>query len=1385
MNEQILKKPSRSRVRLLKLLKRNAEIHQNIDRDYLVSSYPDLFRGSDDDDADDFIHRYIEIVSQKAIDPNAFFSELGYLTHNSGVMAEVNEGRFHCGFQHWLEIGHTEGRRGWCKRSIAVADDSKARHNDIFGAPFFLPLSAFGVADIAALSVDVAVNVIRRSGIVDIDRYLQLHPDIVSSGVDPIRHYVTLGYKERRSIHPFFDDNHYVSQAPESQRTGFAPLLHYLFVGAPAGKNPHPLINTTVYARTYGVDLLESNPLIHYTMSPDRETLIPAPHFDEPFYVEHHPECADFPGGAFLHFLFYGVFAGYKPNPHFNTRYYYSTHLKGDYSVNAYYHYLLHGEPVGLDTEVPEGASTLARDVRHFANPGPEFEELDFDIAGGKARRGKLISFYLPQFHAFPENDEWWGKGFTEWRNLPRGIPRFAGHYQPRIPRDLSFYDLNDTTVMRKQIDMAKAMGIWGFAFYFYWFNRHRLMENPLDAFLADPSMQMPFMLIWANENWTRRWDGAESDVLIKQDHLEGDDEALVDCFQTYFADSRYIRLNGRPLVVIYRADIIPETAATIAKWKRLFKARHNEEPLIYMAQAFDAEDPGDLGFDGAIEFPPHKIGKTLPEVNRELQFYDWDYEGSVRRYSDAVAQSLGEPAPNFPLVKTVFPSWDNNARRQTGGMVFHGASPKLFGEWLEGALDFAQDHPVEGEQLVFINAWNEWCEGAYLEPDIHFGGAMLNRLATTVTASQNKRSERKFKVLLIGHDAFLAGAQRNLLAMAKTLQNRFGVEVHVLLLGDGDLLPRYREAVPTTLCGEDKLPEFLKQLSAMGFRNAILNTIASGLASKLLKDLGFHVVQLVHELPQIIDEHGLHANAEAVRQHADDVVFPSSFVRSAFEEKAGPVEKNVTIMPQGIYHRFDRDRPTGTRIREALGIAKESAFVLNVGYGDLRKGVDIFCQIAHLSFDRGLDMHFVWAGEIHPQLKAWLVGDLSRKGITNVHFVGERNDVPDLMNAADVLFLSSREDPFPSVVLEAMQVGLPVVAFENNGGFVDLISGDPRLGVLVPQADMGVIVTELLRLSRQDADSESDIAHRIARARDEFDFNDYVFNLLHMFEPALKRVSVVVPNYNYSGYLSARLSTIFSQTYPIYEIIVLDDASTDDSLKELKRIGEKTGQIFDIVPSETNSGNAFSQWRKAAGIAKGDLIWIAEADDLSEANFVERIADEFAGDDEVVLGFSDSRSIDSDGYKVYDSYIPYADSISPNALAEDRSFTCREFVREALSTANLILNVSGVLWKRDVLVAAFRSAGQEALALRVAGDWLLYLAACEREGRVSYLADQLNIHRRHRTSITAEIPTDAHLREIRTVHAVINMLIGRNEVTEDRQRKYVEHVKEWLRSAT
>ena len=696
MSEQFVRIPSKARVRLQKLLNQPSEKFE-LDIAYLVQEHRSDFEDVADADADhqQIVRRYLDVVNRHFIDPNATFSELGYLAHNKDVAAAVSRGEYHCGFHHWLEVGGAAARAGGFKRNTSSLRNS-GPGGRLAAGPYFSPLARFGVIDPDTITPSTAITILRRCGLINPERYLALHPDLDRPNLDLIEHYVSIGYREKRSIHPYFDDEYYLSAGPQL-KSSTIPILHYIFMGAQAGRNPSPLIDTPDYCARFGLDLSVTNPLIHLNMTRQDKGLVDRPVFDELYYEAGHPETRDFPGGSFHHFIQFGVKAGYNPSAGFNTKFYYANHLDGDYKRHAYYHYLTVGRASGLPTALPSGMPTLARDVRYFSGPGPDFEALDTAISKGKARRGKVIAFYLPQFHTFPENDEWWGKGFTEWRNLARGIPRFAGHYQPRIPRDLSFYDLSNIDVLREQVDMARMMGIWGFAFYFYWFNRHRLMETPLDAFLADETIDMPFMLIWANENWTRRWDGAEHELLIKQDHDPEDDVALVDCFAKYFADPRYIRLNGHPFLVIYRADIIPEAQDTIARWKQLFRTRHGLTPIIYLAQTFGAEDPEIYGFDGAIEFPPHKIGRTLQEINKSLHFYDWDFEGSVCSYTDAIRLSLGEEPPNFPLVKTVFPAWDNTARRQTSGMVFHGSTPELFGEWLDGALEYAEENPVEG----------------------------------------------------------------------------------------------------------------------------------------------------------------------------------------------------------------------------------------------------------------------------------------------------------------------------------------------------------------------------------------------------------------------------------------------------------------------------------------------------------------------------------------------------------------------------------------------------------------------------------------------------------------------------------------------------------------
>ncbi|WP_315835701.1 glycoside hydrolase family 99-like domain-containing protein [Bradyrhizobium prioriisuperbiae] len=396
--------------------------------------------------------------------------------------------------------------------------------------------------------------------------------------------------------------------------------------------------------------------------------------------------------------------------------------------------------PQDAKSKLPKSRGTISRllqDHSHFTSRGPEFEEfdaslLDQDRSHSGGQEPLLMAFYLPQFHPIAENDKFWGKGFTEWRQMPRGLPRYPGHYQPRIPRDLGFYDLMESDALKRQVTLGRSAGINAFAYYYYWFNTKRVLERPLDALLAS-DVDMPFLLIWANENWTRTWDGADTSVLLRQDYKEEDEEALVNNLARYFNDRRYVRLQGRPLFIIYNPSHIPEPKVTIARWRRLLSSRHGVDPLIFMAQTFGAQDPEPFGLDGAMEFPPHKLSDNLPG-RPTPDAYSSDFTGRVIDYDEFCEASLNEAEKPFPLIKTVVPSWDNDSRRPNRGLSLENTSPKKYQQWLQTLLERAIAKPVFGRPIVAVNAWNEWAEGAYLEPDVHYGAANLNATARALT---------------------------------------------------------------------------------------------------------------------------------------------------------------------------------------------------------------------------------------------------------------------------------------------------------------------------------------------------------------------------------------------------------------------------------------------------------------------------------------------------------------------------------------------------------------------------------------------------------------------------------------------------------------------------
>jgi lipopolysaccharide biosynthesis protein len=348
----------------------------------------------------------------------------------------------------------------------------------------------------------------------------------------------------------------------------------------------------------------------------------------------------------------------------------------------------------------------------------------------------RALAFYLPQFHPIPENDAWWGPGFTEWRNVTRARPLFRGHEQPHEPADLGFYDLRLPETRELQAELARAAGLSGFCYYHYWFSGRRLLDRPFHDVLESGRPDFPFCLCWANEDWTRRWDGQSGHVLMQQQYSESDDRDHIRSLFPAFADERYVRVDGKPLFLVYRASLLPDARRTTDIWRE--EASRAGIGELYLGRVeieypWQRGDPSALGFDAAVEFQPdfHYLGRPLRRnlglrILRRLRWSNSAYRRQrVYDYRTVIERMRARPAVDYKQFPCVTPRWDNSPRRQRGAIIVRDSTPDAYEEWLRTTVEsFTPYGP--GEDLVFICAWNEWAEGNHLEPCQRWGHAYL-----------------------------------------------------------------------------------------------------------------------------------------------------------------------------------------------------------------------------------------------------------------------------------------------------------------------------------------------------------------------------------------------------------------------------------------------------------------------------------------------------------------------------------------------------------------------------------------------------------------------------------------------------------------------------------
>lgn len=345
----------------------------------------------------------------------------------------------------------------------------------------------------------------------------------------------------------------------------------------------------------------------------------------------------------------------------------------------------------------------------------------------------KLIAFYLPQFHPIAENDLWWGKGFTEWINVAKARPQFRGHYQPHLPADLGFYDLRVPEVRSAQAELASQYGIHGFCYYHYWFHGKRLLERPFNEVLNSGAPNYPFCLCWANETWTRAWANQTKDMLIEQKYSTEDTLAHIRWLVQAFADQRYIRIENKPVFLIYRPRHLPNPQQMLDLWRSEAVRLGIGEIFLCAVESNDRkihEDPSALGFDAAVEFQPNSF--NLPPASQLSKL--WRHatgkiihsnSNLVIDYAHFVDFIMNQPKSNYRKFHCVTPSWDNSARRKQFALILNNSTPQKYQHWLDWALQQSQSDP-KGEPIVFINGWNEWAEGNHLEPDQKWGHGYL-----------------------------------------------------------------------------------------------------------------------------------------------------------------------------------------------------------------------------------------------------------------------------------------------------------------------------------------------------------------------------------------------------------------------------------------------------------------------------------------------------------------------------------------------------------------------------------------------------------------------------------------------------------------------------------
>ena len=349
----------------------------------------------------------------------------------------------------------------------------------------------------------------------------------------------------------------------------------------------------------------------------------------------------------------------------------------------------------------------------------------------------KLLAFYLPQYYPDSHNNIWWGKGSTEWTNTTKATAQYLGQYQPRLPGELGFYDLRIKENIYRQIELAKIHGIYGFCFYYYWFDGERILDLPLDEFVEDKQIDFPFSICWVNESWTKQWSSSSQEILIEQHHTVESYKAFIHSCLLLFTRKNYIRVKGRPLLNVFRLTMMDDWPTVISYWRKVVKDKLGVN--LYIVGCLSKESQCDVdylsvGFDAVSEFSSFGLNVSVTkDITQEKAYVCDRFLGKVYDYKDYVEAKKYFTHTSKKLYRSVSVGYDNTARKRNKGFIYDGAIPELYGKWLTDVIVETEKNLETDDKLIYLFAWNEWAEGAYLEPDLKFQYGYLEETAKAI----------------------------------------------------------------------------------------------------------------------------------------------------------------------------------------------------------------------------------------------------------------------------------------------------------------------------------------------------------------------------------------------------------------------------------------------------------------------------------------------------------------------------------------------------------------------------------------------------------------------------------------------------------------------------